>query len=409
MAEWLLRAVHQRSPFADCVITRLRAITSSGLRFIAALRRGSVLVIAFVHRNSIGSAEPAVEIDIGAAAAAERPEFFFGRLSADRAPVLFRSSGVRNHPIDMVAGRWNTKLIARAIGAGSVLAAPDQRRTPCARNQQLACPIISPARARAAPHPGHTRSRRYGTQPAEPDRIALTQEQRRRLVKGEADDIGIGAHDLDYEAPGNPLRRIASGLAAPFSRGKISLDILFGEPLEAHPSFDKALAEGLFRRDQADRSVDAMVAAGQQPQALRRLVEQLSLGQDAPAHRHDRVGGKDERALELVIDADQRERRLGFGARKPVGVGTRQLSALGRLVDVGRTQRVGLNSCLIDQGDPAGRAGGEDEFGPADHHTVDWTRRLPEPLGEAAIETEHCREIAEAGRNNNRVTAPITP
>ena len=113
--------------------------------------------------------------------------------------------------------------------------------------------------------------------------------------------------------------------------------------------------------------MDAMIAPGEQPQALRGLVEQLGLGQDAPADRDHGVGGQDVGALELLVDAHQIERRLGLGARQPVGAGARQLAALGRLVDIGRTQRVGLDAGLIDERDPAGRAGGEDEFGPADH------------------------------------------
>ena len=39
--------------------------------------------------------------------------------------------------------------------------------------------------------------------------------------------------------------------------------------------------------------MDPVIAAGQQPQALRRFVEQLGLGQDAPADRDHRVGGED--------------------------------------------------------------------------------------------------------------------
>ncbi len=113
--------------------------------------------------------------------------------------------------------------------------------------------------------------------------------------------------------------------------------------------------------------MDAVIAAGQQPQALRGLVEQLGLGQDAAADRHHGVGGEDVGALELLVDAHQLERRLGLGARQPVGAGARQLAALGGLVDVGRTQRIGLDAGLVDERDPARRAGGEDEFGPADH------------------------------------------
>ena len=113
--------------------------------------------------------------------------------------------------------------------------------------------------------------------------------------------------------------------------------------------------------------MDAMVAAGQQPQALRRLVEQLRLRQDAAADRHDGVGGENEGALQLFVEPQHGERRFGLAAREPRRAGARQFSALRRLVDVGRTQRVGLDAGLVDQRQPARRAGGENEFWPADH------------------------------------------
>ena len=110
-----------------------------------------------------------------------------------------------------------------------------------------------------------------------------------------------------------------------------------------------------------------MIAAGEQPQALRRLVEQLGLGQDAPADRHHRVGGDDVGSRQFLIEPHDRERRLGFRARQPVGAGARQLALLGHLVDVGGAQRVRLDAGLIDERQPARRAGSEHEFGPADH------------------------------------------
>ena len=65
--------------------------------------------------------------------------------------------------------------------------------------------------------------------------------------------------------------------------------------------------------------IDAMVAAGEQPQALRRLVEHLRLGQDAAADGDHGIGGEDERAFELLVGAHHRERRLGLLAREPRG------------------------------------------------------------------------------------------
>ena len=48
--------------------------------------------------------------------------------------------------------------------------------------------------------------------------------------------------------------------------------------------------------------MDAVVAAGKQPQALRRLVQQIGLGQDASADRHHGIGGEDEGTLEFVVE-----------------------------------------------------------------------------------------------------------
>ncbi len=107
---------------------------------------------------------------------------------------------------------------------------------------------------------------------------------------------------------------------------------------------------------------------GQQPQALRGLVEQIGLRQDAPADRHHGVGGKDVGAGQLVVELHRGERGFRLGAGEPVGAGPRQLALLGHLVDVGRPQRVGLDADLVDQREPARRAGGKDEFGAADDH-----------------------------------------
>jgi hypothetical protein len=52
-------------------------------RFLAAL----VFFLVLRHRNGIDAREPTVEIDIGAAPRAERPELCRHRLAADRAGV----------------------------------------------------------------------------------------------------------------------------------------------------------------------------------------------------------------------------------------------------------------------------------------------------------------------------------
>ena len=93
-----------------------------------------------------------------------------------------------------------------------------------------------------------------------------------------------------------------------------------------------------------------MVATRQQPQALRGLVDQVGLRQDAAADRDHGVGGENERAAQLVVELDRLERGIGFGARQPVGAGARQFAPLRRLIDVGGTQRIGLDAGLIEQG-----------------------------------------------------------
>ena len=135
--------------------------------------------------------------------------------------------------------------------------------------------------------------------------------------------------------------------------------------LEAHPGLDQALAERLLRRHQADRGVDAVVAARQQPQALRGLVDQVGLGQDAAADRDHGVGGEDEGAAQFVVELHRFERGVGLGAGQPVGAGARQLAPPRGLVDVGRAQRIGLDAGLVEQRQPARRTGGENEFGTA--------------------------------------------
>src|ERR1700704_1419212 len=61
------------------------------------------------------------------------------------------------------------------------------------------------------------------------------------------------------------------------------------------------------------------------------------------------------------------ERGFGFGARQAVGAGARQFAPPRGLVDVGGTQRIGLDAGLVEQGKPSRRTGGKNEFGTAKH------------------------------------------
>ena len=144
---------------------------------------------------------------------------------------------------------------------------------------------------------------------------------------GRPTTLRVGADELDDEGAGDALRRVAAGLAAPFAGGEIGLDVLVRQPLEAHARFHQALAERLLRRHQADRGVDAVIAARQQAQALRRFVEQFGLRQNAAADRHHGVGGEDEGAAQFVVELDVVERRRRLGVRQPVGIGARDLAA----------------------------------------------------------------------------------
>src|SRR5262249_13796052 len=71
--------------------------------------RRSILVFVVLHRHRVYAAEPAIEINVSAAPAAERAEFFCGRLAANRADW---SAGelVLGHGIDMGARASGSKL-----------------------------------------------------------------------------------------------------------------------------------------------------------------------------------------------------------------------------------------------------------------------------------------------------------
>jgi hypothetical protein len=78
---------------------------------IAGLQGGhALLVLRLLPRHDIDLAQPAVEIDIGAAPAAERPEFFRGRLAADRAGLGARDVGVLRHAANIIFGSDDGRL-----------------------------------------------------------------------------------------------------------------------------------------------------------------------------------------------------------------------------------------------------------------------------------------------------------
>ena len=106
-----------------------------------------------------------------------------------------------------------------------------------------------------------------------------------------------------------------------------------------------------------------MIAARQQAQALRGFVDQIGLRQDAASNRDHRVGSKDERPPQLIVELHRFERGVGLGAGKPVGAGARQLAPFGGFIDIGGTESIGLDAGLIKQTETARRTGSKNEFG----------------------------------------------
>src|SRR5262249_12412164 len=145
-------------------------------RLIAALARGgAVLVLLLLDRYGIDAAEPAVEVDVGAAAAAERPESLLHRLAADRARPHSGNLGAIGHGPDMGEG--------------------------AAARQRL---------------PSHHR-----VEPAEADRVALAREQRGHLVERQPHHVAVGAHDLHDKPACDALRPLAAGLDPPLPGGEL--------------------------------------------------------------------------------------------------------------------------------------------------------------------------------------------
>ena len=102
-----------------------------------------------------------------------------------------------------------------------------------------------------------------------------------------------------------------------------------------------------------------MIAARQEPQALRGFVEQLRLWQDAAADGHDGVGGQDKRPFQFLIKSHRGERSFGLAACEPRCAGAGQFTAFRRLIDVGGAERIGFDTGLIDKRQPTRRAGGQ--------------------------------------------------
>src|ERR1700730_14564315 len=146
--------------------TALRARKSHSGCLIAGLSgRCSILVFFVLDRHRVDAAEPAVEVDIGAAPAAERPKFFHRRLAANRAGL------------------------DGGIGLGHAVHMGDRRP----RDQAS-----------------------YGVEPTEADRITLAGQKRGHFVKWKADDVAVGAQGFNDEAASVALIGVAAGRAGLF-------------------------------------------------------------------------------------------------------------------------------------------------------------------------------------------------
>ena len=102
-----------------CPDERVTVDVSADVLVLVRWRRRSVLVFVVLRRHGIDAAEPAIEIDVGAAPAAERAEFFRPRFAADRTEWNVCRLALR-HGIDMgahigVIKRPKWKPILRAM------------------------------------------------------------------------------------------------------------------------------------------------------------------------------------------------------------------------------------------------------------------------------------------------------
>src|SRR5262249_43345349 len=153
------------------------------------------------------------------------------------------------------------------------------------------------------------------------------------------------------------------------------------QTLEADARFDETLPEALLRSDHTYGGVDPVIASRQKPEALASLVQQFRLGQDSPADGDHRVGSDNIGTPQFLVEPDGLQSRLSLGAGNPGCTGRGQFARLRDLVDVSGLQGIRLDAGLVDQGEPARRAGSKDEFGSADHRSGTASGRIFDPEG----------------------------
>src|SRR5690606_903951 len=111
-------------------------------------------------------------------------------------------------------------------------------------------------------------------QPVELNGISVAGEKVHHLVERQADDVGIGAVDLDDEGAGKALDGVAAGLAAPLAGSEIGLDVLARQALETHARLDEAAADVALAVGGREPREDAVRTAGKLAQARGSLLDQ---------------------------------------------------------------------------------------------------------------------------------------
>src|SRR5690242_8876996 len=97
---------------------------SSGGTVLALHLARAILVFLLLARHHVGAAEPAVEVDVGASLAAERPELLHGRPAADRAGR--RAGGFRTCGHVMHMGPVRSIASHRPAAAHTALSQPNR-------------------------------------------------------------------------------------------------------------------------------------------------------------------------------------------------------------------------------------------------------------------------------------------
>ncbi len=114
-------------------------------------------------------------------------------------------------------------------------------------------------------------------------------------------------------------------------------------------------------RDQTDRGMHAMRAAGQQPKTLRRLRRDLAFRQDAAPDADHGVGGENIAVGELGSRRRDPGGGAGLLAREARRERARQFGLAGRFIEIAGQKRIRLDPDLLQQFEAARRRRGQNE------------------------------------------------